>query len=162
MTIDAALNDTETAAMIWDALPIEASANTWGDEIYFGIPVSRQARKMGQEIVGLGELGYWPPGSAFCLFFGPTPMSRGDEIRPASPVTVSRANAWRLDGSQTSSIRRPRIHRANLNPFGWNAHLHGFGRRGRKPLTYKEARHPFVNSHSREGPATYVQTRGEH
>ena len=73
--------------MIWDALPIEASVSTWGDEIYFGIPVSA-GEEMGQEVVELGDLGYWPPGSAFCMFFGPTPMSRGDEIRPASLVTV--------------------------------------------------------------------------
>ena len=83
----AALNDTATAGLIWDALPIEASANTWGDEIYFGIPVAA-GEEDGQEVVDLGDLGYWPPGSAFCIFFGPTPMSRGDEIRPASPVTV--------------------------------------------------------------------------
>ncbi len=87
VTVSAALNDTDTAAAIWDALPIEASASTWGDEIYFGISVSA-SDEMGQEIVELGDLGYWPPGSAFCMFFGPTPMSRGDEIRPASPVTV--------------------------------------------------------------------------
>ena len=78
---------TVSAAAIWDALPIEASANTWGDEIYFGIPISA-AEEDPQEVVELGDLGYWPPGNAFCMFFGPTPMSRGDEIRPASPVTV--------------------------------------------------------------------------
>ncbi len=87
VTVSAVLNDTDTAAMIWYALPIEASASTWGDEIYFGIPVSA-AEEDAQEVVDLGDLGYWPPGSAFCMFFGPTPMSRGDEIRPASPVTV--------------------------------------------------------------------------
>ena len=87
VVVGAALNDTATAAMIWDALPIEASGNTWGDEIYFGIPVEA-GDEAGQEVVDLGDLGYWPPGNAFCIFFGPTPMSRGDEIRPASPVTV--------------------------------------------------------------------------
>ena len=87
VTVSAALNDTDTAAAIWNALPIKASANTWGDEIYFGIPVAA-GEEDGQEVVDLGDLGYWPPGSAFCMFFGPTPMSRGDEIRPASPVTV--------------------------------------------------------------------------
>ena len=87
VVVDAALNDTAIASMIWDALPIEASGNTWGDEIYFGIPVAA-GDEAGQEVVDLGDLGYWPPGSAFCIFFGPTPMSRGDEIRPASPVTV--------------------------------------------------------------------------
>ena len=87
VVVSATLNDTATAAMIWEALPIEASANTWGDEIYFAIPVAA-GDEAGQEVVDLGDLAYWPPGSAFCIFFGPTPMSRGDEIRPASPVTV--------------------------------------------------------------------------
>ena len=81
------LNDTATAQAIWDALPITARANTWGDEVYFSIPV-RLGTEKGQETVALGDLGYWPPGTAFCIFFGPTPMSQGDEIRPASPVTV--------------------------------------------------------------------------
>ena len=102
VTVSAALNDTDTASAIWDALPIEASANTWGDEIYFGIPVSA-GEEMGQEVVELGDLGYWPPGSAFCMFFGPTPMSRGDEIRPASPVTV----IGRMHGDSTILKRVP-------------------------------------------------------
>lgn len=76
-----------TAQAIWDALPLEAKADTWGDEIYFSIPVEAEAENP-KEVVGMGDLGYWPPGNAFCIFFGPTPMSRGDEIRPASPVNV--------------------------------------------------------------------------
>lgn len=84
---NAELNDSETAQEIWKALPIESNVNTWGDEIYFSIPV-----KIGLEdakaVVSEGDLGYWPPGTAFCIFFGPTPMSQGDEIRPASPVNV--------------------------------------------------------------------------
>ena len=83
----AELNDTATARAIVAALPIQAAANTWGDEIYFGIPVDA-ALEDGQEVVEMGDLGYWPPGRAFCIFFGPTPASRGDEIRPASAVTV--------------------------------------------------------------------------
>src|SRR5438874_11236136 len=83
----AELNDTKTASAIWDALPIEARGNTWGDEIYFSIPVKMKTER-GQETVDLGDLGYWEPGSAFCIFYGPTPMSYGEEIRPASPVTV--------------------------------------------------------------------------
>ena len=85
--VDAQLNDTEPARAVWDALPITASASTWGDEIYFGIPVTFNLEE-GQEVVELGDLGYWPPGRAFCIFFGRTPASRGDEIRPASAVTV--------------------------------------------------------------------------
>ena len=83
----AELNDTATATAIWNALPIKARANTWGDEIYFSIPVDLQEENA-RATVDLGDLGYWPPGSAMCIFFGPTPMSRGKEIRPASPVNV--------------------------------------------------------------------------
>lgn len=81
------LNDTRTAQAIWDALPIRAQANTWGDEVYFEIPV-RMGTEKGQAVVDKGDIGYWSPGRAFCIFFGLTPASRGEEIRPASPVTV--------------------------------------------------------------------------
>lgn len=87
VTMDATLNDTATANEIWDALPITARANLWGDEIYFAIPVHRNEENA-MSTVGLGDIGYWPPGKAFCIFYGPTPMSRGDEIRPASPVNI--------------------------------------------------------------------------
>lgn len=88
VTIDGELNDSPTADMVWDALPITASASTWGDEIYFSIPVSAEEDDTAEETVELGAIAYWPPGSALCLFFGPTPMSQGDEIRPASAVNV--------------------------------------------------------------------------
>ena len=87
IVMDAELNQSQTAQQIWDALPIEARGSTWGDEIYFSIPVEAEVDNA-QEVVELGELAYWPPGTAFCIFFGPTPMSRGAEIRPASPVNV--------------------------------------------------------------------------
>jgi hypothetical protein len=87
VTAEAVLNETKTADAIWKALPIEASATTWGDEVYFDIPVYL-SQENAQEIVEKGDLGYWPPGHSFCIFFGPTPASRGDEIRPASPVNV--------------------------------------------------------------------------
>jgi hypothetical protein len=87
VTLDAELNDSKSAAAIAAALPIEAKAETWGDEIYFGIGLSL-AGESPREVVELGDLGYWPPGQAFCIFFGLTPMSRGDEIRPASAVNV--------------------------------------------------------------------------
>ncbi len=83
----ATMNDSPTATAIWEALPIEAQGNTWGDEIYFSIPV-RMPEQKGKEVVELGDIAYWPPGTAFCIFFGPTPASRGDEIRPASAVNV--------------------------------------------------------------------------
>jgi hypothetical protein len=82
------LNDTETADLIWNALPIESYISTWGDEIYFPIPLHVELEDLAQEVVELGDMGYWPTGNAFCIFFGPTPNSRGDEIRPASPVNV--------------------------------------------------------------------------
>ncbi len=87
LVVDAELNDTRTASAVWDALPIQANGSTWGDEVYFRIPVEAELES-GQKVVELGDLGYWPPGQAFCLFFGPTPASQGDEIRPASEVTV--------------------------------------------------------------------------
>ena len=83
----AALNDTKTAQVVWEALPIKARVNLWGDEIYFSIPVKLKLED-GQETVDIGDLGYWPQGPAFCMFFGPTPVSKGSEIRPASAVTI--------------------------------------------------------------------------
>ena len=83
----AQLNDTNTAQATWEALPVKARVNLWGAEMYFSIPLSLDL-EAGQELVNIGDLGYWPQGNAFCIFFGPTPMSRGDEIRPASQVTV--------------------------------------------------------------------------
>ena len=84
----AELNESQTANAIWDALPMTARASTWGDEIYFGIPVHLDEENA-QATVALGDLGYWPPGNALCIFFGPTPASRSPgEIRPASPINV--------------------------------------------------------------------------
>ena len=83
----AEMNDSKTADAIWNALPIRARGNTWGDEIYFGIPVS-MGEENGKDIVDMGDIAYWPPGNAFCIFFGPTPASTGSEIRPASAVNV--------------------------------------------------------------------------
>jgi uncharacterized protein len=84
----AELNDSPTAGAIHGALPLEASAQTWGDEIYFPIPVTQKLDDTAAEVVAVGDLGYWPTGRAFCIFFGPTPASRGDEIRPASAVNL--------------------------------------------------------------------------
>ena len=83
----AELNDTRTAQAVWEALPIKGHVNLWGEEIYFSIPLSLEL-EAGQELVSIGDLGYWPQGSAFCIFFGSTPISHGDTIRPASPITV--------------------------------------------------------------------------
>ncbi|MEM3019158.1 MAG: cyclophilin-like fold protein [Candidatus Bathyarchaeia archaeon] len=69
------------------ALPSEGIANRWGDEIYFSIPV-RLSEENAQEIVEEGDLAYWPPGHALCIFFGPTPVSDTDKPKAASPVNV--------------------------------------------------------------------------
>jgi hypothetical protein len=87
VVLTAELKDTETARRIWEALPLEATGSRWGDEIYFDVPV-KMVEEDPQAVVDEGDLGYWPPGTAFCLFWGPTPASEGDEIRPASPVNV--------------------------------------------------------------------------
>ena len=87
VTALADLSHTMVAEAIWQALPFSSTVNIWGDEIYFSIPL-KIGLESGQETVDLGDLGYWPPGSAFCIFFGPTPISNQDEIRAASAVDV--------------------------------------------------------------------------
>ena len=86
--VKAELNDSPTAKSIIDILPIEAIAQRWGGEIYFSIPVTANLEPKNREVLEAGELGYWPTGDAFCIFFGPTPLSQGDEIRAASAVNV--------------------------------------------------------------------------
>ena len=82
------MNDNATADAIWEALPISARGNTWGDEIYFGIPVHVDEAEDANDVVEMGALAYWPPGNAFCIFFGKTPASKGDECRAASAVNA--------------------------------------------------------------------------
>lgn len=86
--VTAVLNDSDTADELWASLPITARAQTWGDEIYFSIPVNVEEAADSQETVEMGAVAYWPPGSALCLFWGPTPTSAPGEIRPASAVNV--------------------------------------------------------------------------
>ena len=89
VTVDAELNDTPTAKAIAAVLPIRTSFSTWGDEIYFAIPVSAALdADHAQEIVTVGDLGYWPPGKALCIFFGLTPVSEPGKIMPASAVNM--------------------------------------------------------------------------
>jgi hypothetical protein len=115
----AVLHQTPTADAIWSALPIEARANTWGDEIYFSIPVKADLEKNAQEVVQLGDLGYWPPGTAFCIFFGPTPTSHG-ESTPRKPMSwegpgrsesLQTGRLWRedRDRARMTTIRSPRV-----------------------------------------------------
>ncbi len=96
ISVTATLRDTDLAKTIYDALPFEQPYNTWGDEFYFGIPVHTDIEN-GQEIVEIGDLGYWPPGHAFCIFFGPTPASTDGRPRAASEIGV-----WgTIDGDAT-------------------------------------------------------------
>jgi hypothetical protein len=88
LEMEADLNDTPTAKKVAKALPIKASVDTWGDEIYFTIPVVATLDGSAKEVVELGDLGYWPTGKAFCIFFGQTPMSKPGKIIPASAVNV--------------------------------------------------------------------------
>ena len=93
----ATLLETPVAEAIWNALPLEAGFQTWGDEIYFdtGVEIELDAT---QAAVSLGDVGYWPPGRAICLFYGATPVSGPGEIRPASPVAVF----GKLEGDATA------------------------------------------------------------
>ena len=88
VSVEAILNDSPTATKVWDALPIDGRGITWGEEIYFSIPVEAKQEKDAREVVAVGELGYWPPGSAFCIFFGRTPASTDEKPRAASAVNI--------------------------------------------------------------------------
>jgi len=86
--VEAELNDGATARAIIGALTINAGAQRWGGEIYFSIPVDCALEDDSREVLEAGELAYWPPGNAFCIFFGPTPASQANEIRAASAVNI--------------------------------------------------------------------------
>ena len=88
LSMAAELNATPTAQKIAAMLPLRTSFNTWGDEIYFAIPVDADLDDSAQDVVELGDLGYWPPGKAWCIFFGQTPVSQPGKIMPASAVNV--------------------------------------------------------------------------
>ena len=82
----ATLSDGPTSNRLWEILPISASVNTWGEEIYFEIPLEMPLESSAREEMAVGEIAYWPPGKAFCIFFGPTPASTGEVPRAASAV----------------------------------------------------------------------------
>ncbi len=88
LSLQARLNDSPTAQELLKQLPIESQVNTWGDEIYFEIPVNMPQEPNAREILAVGELGYWPVGKAFCIFFGPTPVSTDHRPRAFSPVNI--------------------------------------------------------------------------
>ncbi len=97
VSLEGVLADTACGRAIAGALPLERPASLWGEEIYFDVGVEAELDETAAEVVEAGALGYWPTGRALCLFFGPTPASRGDEIRPASAVCV----VGRLEGDLT-------------------------------------------------------------
>ena len=89
LVVFARLNESKTAKLIWDNLPITAKAERWGDEIYFYIkPKTGIEKEYARDVVEEGDLAYWPTGPCMCLFFGLTPMSRDGKIMPASTVNV--------------------------------------------------------------------------
>ena len=88
ISVEAEVYKTPTARQIIEALPLKGSSNVWGDEIYFSIPLNIEQESDAREDVNVGDLGYWPAGPAFCIFFGPTPVSTGNQPRAYSPVNV--------------------------------------------------------------------------
>ncbi|MFO7952587.1 MAG: cyclophilin-like fold protein [Bacillota bacterium] len=83
----AELNNAATADLLWEKLPVEGKVNTWGEEIYFAVPIE-SGLENAVSVVEEGDLAYWPEGKSFCIFFGQTPVSTADEIKPASPVNL--------------------------------------------------------------------------
>ena len=88
VVVEGELYESPTATLIWESLPIEGEGHRWGEEVYFTIPVQAARDDTAREVVQCGDVGYWPQGQALCIFFGPTPASRGDEIRAASAVNI--------------------------------------------------------------------------
>ncbi len=86
ISLTAKLSDNKTARTIYNALPFESSYTVWGDEFYFAIPVHMYIEE-GRDIMEIGELGFWPPGNAFCIFFGRTPVSTDERPKAASAVS---------------------------------------------------------------------------
>jgi hypothetical protein len=83
----ATLSNTKTASAVVNSLPFDSVAHRWGEEIYFEVPLELELEN-GKEVLEIGDIAYWPPGKSMCIFFGPTPSSRGNEIRAYSAVSV--------------------------------------------------------------------------
>tara|TARA_B100001971_G_C18033818_1_gene453977 strand:- start:151 stop:528 length:378 start_codon:yes stop_codon:yes gene_type:complete len=96
LRMEAILVEGSSADIFWNTLPITGRANTWGDEIYFNVNLQMPLDDDASDIVESGDIAFWPPGSAFCIFFGRTPASLGDEVRAASAVNV----LGKIDGDE--------------------------------------------------------------
>ena len=96
------MHDTPAADAVWRTLPLRVPASTWGDEIYAGIGVDVDPPLEATDVAAVGDLAIWPPGRAICIFFGPTPASRGTEPRAASPI----APVGRIDDPDVAALRR--------------------------------------------------------
>jgi hypothetical protein len=99
LELTAALNDSATAALLWEALPLESPAQTWGAEVYFTVPVDT-GEEDPQAAVATGAVGYWPPGAALCLFFGQQPVS------PVTVVGALEGDPGRLDAVRDGMVVR--------------------------------------------------------
>lgn len=104
LQMEAELRDTEAATAIWEALPIEGSANRWGDEIYFSIGLDLQLEADATDSMPVGSLAYWPPGTAFCILFGPTPAS-GRDGEPRLASESNRIGSVTGDATAFRSVR---------------------------------------------------------
>jgi len=111
LVLDASLNDKSVSRAIYEALPLAVSGQYWGAEIYFPVPVAAE-NESPQEEVEVGQLAYWPPGNALCIFFGPTPASTSSAPRAASPVTV----VGRLEIIPAELLRRPSLETIDVRP----------------------------------------------